>query len=347
VLTLFLFLIAGCKPTAPLAPPHCSDSVNTVIPTQDGAEVVTHRHPAKGPPVLLIHGISSNHQFWDLTEEHSLTAMLAEAGLDAWALNTRGHGLASHKQSGERQRHGWSIDDYGRYDLDAAIAHIQKETGFEAVALVGHSMGGMVSAAYIAHHGDDAISALVVVASPIAFDTQALLMRLGPLSMSIARIWPSIGAEGFAKFSAKLPNFLPAHGEGILYNPANMAPHMRRFMLSRIVSQVSREELAQLSKTLKSKRFTSNDDTIDYATALNKLTTPLLAISGSADKIAPPSSVEPWLEHSASNDETYMEMGESTGAGADYGHLDLVLGDAAREEVLNPIVDWLALRLTP
>ena len=40
-------------------------------------------------------------------------------------------------------------------------------------------------------------------------------------------------------------------------------------------------------------------------------------------------------------------MSEGNGQAADYGHLDLVLGNEAREDVLNPIVSWLEPRLSP
>ena len=340
----FLLLTLACKPIAPLAPEHCAGASSTHLSTADGAEIALHRHPAAGPPVILVHGISSNHHFWDLTEEHSLTAMLAEAGFDAWALDLRGHGDARFRQTGPKQQHGWSIDDYGAHDLHTAIQHIQAETGQDTVAIIGHSMGGMVAAAYHGHHGDSALSALVVVGSPISFETTRLGMGLGPIGLSIGRLWRSFGTQTFAKMSARMPDVLPMHGEGLLYNPKNMSPRMRRFMLDRIVSPVSREELAHLGATLKKKRFVSTDRAIDYTQRLSQLRVPLLAVSGAGDKLVPSAAVAAWIDHVGSEDKTFIELSEANGHAADYGHLDLVLGDAAREEVLNPIVSWLETR---
>jgi pimeloyl-ACP methyl ester carboxylesterase len=344
---IFLFLALACKPIAPLAPAHCINATDTHLSTEDGAEVSLHRHPASGPPVVLIHGISSNHHFWDLTEEHSLTAMLADSGFDAWALDLRGHGDARFTEAGRRQQHGWSIDDYGRYDLHAAISHIREMTGHEKIAIIGHSMGGMVAAAYNGHHGDDALSALVVVGSPISFVSTDILSRLGPAGLSLASLWRSIGSQTFAKLSSRMPDALPVHGEGILYTAKNMAPRMRRFMLDRVVSPVSREELGQLKNTLKQQRFTSLDGALDYESLLSGMDIPLLAIGGGGDKVVPIDAVAAWVDHVGSADETFIEMSESQGHAADYGHLDLVLGDAAREEVLNPIVSWIETRIRP
>ena len=55
-------------------------------------------------------------------------------------------GSAMETAEGTPQRHGWTVDDYGQHDVDAAIRHIQAETGRSQVAVVGHSMGGMVMA---------------------------------------------------------------------------------------------------------------------------------------------------------------------------------------------------------
>jgi oxygen-independent coproporphyrinogen-3 oxidase len=346
MLLLLLFLVA-CEPITPLAPPHCVNTTHVRLPTQDGAEVALHRHPGHGPPVLLIHGISSNRHFWDLTEEHSLAVILAEAGMDAWVLDLRGLGDAEKKADGSKQRHGWTVDDYGNHDLHAAIEHIRSQTRYQKIAVVGHSMGGMVAAAYHGHHGDDALSALVVVGSPIVFDSKTFLMRMNHAALQVGSLWKNIGSEKWARLAAKLPGDLPIHGEGILFTAKNMSIPMRRYMLQRIVSPVSREELAQFHQILKAGRFVSADGDKDYANSLASLDIPILVIAGAGDKVAPLPSVSAWMTYAGSADETLVTVSEANGYAADYGHLDLVLGDAARSEVLNPITTWLEDRLKP
>jgi len=344
---LFLLFVLACKPIVPLAPPHCSEAVSTHVPTADGAEVALHRHPSAGAPVLLIHGISSNRHFWDLTEEHSLAAMLTEAQLDAWVLDLRGHGDATVTRDGTKQQHGWTIDDYGKHDLHAAIEHIRDTTGRDKVAVVGHSMGGMVAAAYHGHHGDDALSALVVVGAPITFDSKTILMRMNRAGLQMGTLWKSFASQKWAKMASRVPGDFPVHGEGVLFTAKNMTPPMRRYMLERVVSPVSREELAQFHQILKQGRFVSTDGRTDYAKELASLNVPLLAVAGAGDKVVPLKAVSDWIPHAGSEDETLMTMSEANGQAADYGHLDLVLGDVARVEVLNPIVTWLEARLKP
>ncbi|RME21832.1 MAG: alpha/beta hydrolase, partial [Deltaproteobacteria bacterium] len=144
------------------------------------------RYPAAGPPVLLVHGISSNHRTWDLGPQRSLARALQARGYDAWLLDLRGHGLAERDPAGRRQRNGWTMDDYGRYDLPAAIDHVRSVSGFDRVGYVGHSMGGMVAAIYNALVGDDALAALVVVGSPVDFADPDPLVTLASRGAPLA-----------------------------------------------------------------------------------------------------------------------------------------------------------------
>jgi threonine dehydrogenase-like Zn-dependent dehydrogenase len=59
---------------------HCALATTTRVDTADGATIALHHHPAAGPPVILVHGISSNHHFWDLDAEHSFAEWLAVRG---------------------------------------------------------------------------------------------------------------------------------------------------------------------------------------------------------------------------------------------------------------------------
>ena len=341
---LILLTLLGCKPPATLAPDHCAHAVDTHVRTADGAEVALHRHVGQGPPVLIIHGISSNHRFWDLTEIHSLPVILADEGFDAWALDLRGHGSAMETAEGTPQRHGWTVDDYGQHDVDAAIRHIQAETGRSQVAVVGHSMGGMVMAAYHAAHGDDALAALVVVGSPLLFDQKTTVNRIKTMGASVGQIWRRFNTQKVAKAAA---HTIPLPGEGLLYTRSNITPKMRRTMLSQVASPLSREELGHFQDIFKAGRFISADGATDYLESLATLDVPLLSIAGANDRVAPPDSVAAWTQHAGSSDETQWIMSEGNGQAADYGHLDLVLGNEAREDVLNPIVSWLEPRLSP
>ena len=131
LLPLLPLLLAGCSREAPAAPSHCAAAERHDVLTADGAALALHRHPADGPPVLIVHGISSNHHSWDLSADRSLGVWLAAEGYDAWLLDLRGHGDSTRDARGHAQRSGWSVDDYGQQDIPAAVAHVLQVTGAE------------------------------------------------------------------------------------------------------------------------------------------------------------------------------------------------------------------------
>jgi pimeloyl-ACP methyl ester carboxylesterase len=337
---LFLATMLACDPEMGPAPDHCATVEPVYIQTEDGAEVSLHHHASPGPPVLLIHGISSNHRFWDLTPEHSFPRILGEAGFDPWLMDLRGHGSAVYTEAGTRQRYGWSIDDYGRYDVPAAIAHIQEQTGHPRVAVVGHSMGGMVAAIYASIHGDDDLAALVTVGSPVAFPDGDFHSWMGKTVSRIAQTTRSVATPSIARFMAGW-HTLPLHGEAILFTASNLPLHTRRLMLRHIVSPTSRGEFKQIQQMLQAGRLVSADGQTDHTAGLSKVDAPVLAIGGGGDFIVPPERVAPWSEVTGSEDVTVIMASESNGFVADYGHLDLALGPAAPREILQPIATWL------
>lgn len=351
-------LLAGCSrpPPAPQAAATSPDATATAaatgatpeqlpehhtVATADGAAVHLVRYPAAGPPVVMVHGISSNHRTWDLDPEHSLARALQARGYDAWLLDLRGHGLATHDAQGRRQRAGWTMDDYGRYDLPAAIDHVRAATGHDRVGYVGHSMGGMVAAIYNALHGDDALAALVVVGSPVDFGHPEPLLGLAAGSSPVATTFsPTLATPVMARAAALAPR-LPLLVDPLLFASDNVDEDTRKRMYRSIVSPMSRGELQQLRGMMAGGGFTSADGTVDYAQALAGLRTPLLVIAGRGDHIAPVDRVTPWIELSGSTEESLFIASRANGLSHDYGHLDLAMGEAAPREIHPRIVEWM------
>lgn len=328
-------LVAACASRHP-SDAHCADAGPVDVPTADGAMVTLHHHPAAGPPVLVVHGVASNARFWDLSPERSIAVALNNAGYDAWLLDLRGHGEATHDAAGRRQRQGWSIDAYGRHDLPAAIQHIRTTTGYERVGYIGHSMGGMAAAVYTAWHGDSHLAALAVLGSPLDFRHPDPLLQAGRRLMAMGRMFGQVPVPALARLSAPVRD-LPLHADDLLFASANMDESTREAMYRRGTAPLSRGELKQLQQTIQRGAFLSVDGSRDYTRALSDVDVPLLVIAGRADHIAPPDRVRPWVEHAGSVDKTFEVLGEANGFSHDYGHLDMAVGIDAPSEV-HPIL---------
>ncbi|MDP6932161.1 MAG: alpha/beta fold hydrolase [Myxococcota bacterium] len=316
-----------------------SESVH--IPTEDGSWVALTHHPAAGAPVILVHGISCNHRFWDLTPETSWVTSLNEAGLDVWLLDLRGHGDAEKGPEGEHLSQGWSVDDYGRNDLPAAIDHVRSVTGAERVGYVGHSMGGMVLAIYQAWHGDEALSAAVILASPVDFARPDPMWVLSSRGSQLAQVLPWIPTPLFARWFSLLGDHVPFSMDELFFATDNTALSTRQLALETIVSPMFRHEIQQFGEFLGEGHFTAVDGSVDYLAALESLTTPLLVVAGRADALAPVDRVQPWVNRTSSPARRMVIAGRANGFGADYGHLDLVLGDQVSEEIHPLVIGWL------
>ncbi len=102
-----------------------------------------------GPPLLLIHGISSAGSVWNPI----IPALAAE--FTPIAIDQRGHGASDKPES------GYLYDDYIA-DLDGVLDALR----LDHPLIVGHSLGGIVTLWWAAKHPDRA-AALVIEDSPL------------------------------------------------------------------------------------------------------------------------------------------------------------------------------------
>lgn len=336
-----MLLLIACLHRGP-SPAQCALSETVELRADDGAGLALHHHPGAGPPVVVVHGLSSNHWCWDLAPGRSLAEALVAAGYDAWLLDLRGHGDARNLRP--RTERGWTMDDYGRYDLKAAIDYVRARTGYEQVGYVGHSMGGMVAAIYQSIYGDDALAALVVVGSPVDFGDPDRLLLLTGRGFAVGSLLPDIRTPAVARAALPLGEHQPLHADEILFNPENLTGPARDLMFRYAASPVYSEEVRQFGRILHEGRFVSADGAVDYTAALSGLRTPLLVIAGRVDRIAPTDRVLAYYRAAGSPEKRYVLAGKASGFSADYGHLDLPLGDAAAAEIYPLILSWLAGR---
>lgn len=334
-------LLAACFDPIPVAADQCAYTTSLKLHTDDGATIALHHHPGRGRPVLLVHGVSSNHRFWDLDAEHSLATWLSARDHDVWLLDLRGHGDALCGLDERRQYWGWTIDDYGRQDVPAAVDWIRSVTGAPSVDYVGHSLGGMAGAIYATTGGEANLDRMVVVGSPAQFRLEDPLYKLARTALAsggAGLLW--VESPAFGALAADLRGHIPGRPQELLYNPANVSPATAELMLRAVASPMSRNEMAHLARMLRDERFESADGSIDYEAALADVHVPLLAIGGAGDRIVPAARVRAFAA-AMGGTARYLEAGRAMGMGEDYGHLDLGLGDHASAEIFPAIADWL------
>jgi predicted alpha/beta hydrolase len=315
--------------------------------TADGWELGLRRYRGGDGllPVILCPGYGCSGLFLDYDEGHSLARYLARRGMDAWVLDLRGRGES--RPAGElAHRSSWTFDDFVRYDLPAAIDLVRAATSHRRVAWVGHSMGGLALYAYVGTTpiGREAIAAAVTLASPIVFPRTAgrLVRRMGTafLALPLPRTLPQREAVSLLWKTLELTGLIR-----VGMNPRNIDGRLAGRALGRSLHNVSLAKLRQLARWSAEQVFCSADLTIDYRAALRRFDVPILIAAGSDDRLARPASVHLAMEEIGSDDRTFLEFGEEHGHTADYGHIDLILGRRAAEEVFPRIAEWLEERL--
>lgn len=348
---LLLALVSGCvhaRPTGAVPP-----ATQTVL-TADGYPIAIHHYPVPEPgpdatplplrarPVILSHGVATNHRCLDLIEGGSLARHLAEQGFDVWSLDLRGHGDSRDPPKGV-SRSQRSFDHYVLHDVPAAVRYVRNQTGADGVAWVGHSMGGMVAYAYLGA-GGEGIDALVAIASPGSMRQHGLLRLAAEMGPAFALL-PQVYGRCYGKFHAAVfRGWSPFYLDNLVYNRRNLTAEERKLLAATALENISRAEVKSFSSWSTRDRFCSDDGKVDYVAGFARITVPVLLLSGTADRIVPPANVQFVMGRLGSADKTHRVFGRLSGDAHDWGHVDLVAGELADAEVFPEIAAWLEAR---
>lgn len=331
--------------------PLSKELVTALLPDGGGVAMVRKRLPGQATrgAVLLLHGFGSNRYTWHLGQR-SLSTYLAAQGYDVFNLELRGHGRS--RQLGSRIPSGFEqhIDE----DLPAALAAIVAR-GHERVFLLGHSLGGAVAYATAPRYRD-LVRGVVTISgvfrwggsTPIIKLLAQLLNRLDrvhhslglqaglPIRMDLVGRWVARRSAIIEAYSRVLP--LPTEG----WAPGSIEREILREWLGRALDRTSGSVLSLMGRWARTDSFCDTTGDRDYSAAWAACDVPVLVIAGDRDQLAHPFyDVKPAYDISRSPDRTYRCFG-SASARTSYGHIDLLVGRNAPDEVWPLISDWLS-----
>lgn len=98
-----------------------------------------------GPPLVLLHGLSSNSRIWDWT------APILARHFHVLALDQRSHGLSDQ-----------TADGYGFDDATADLAAFLEAVGIERPAIAGHSWGASVALSFATAQPNNASAVMLI-----------------------------------------------------------------------------------------------------------------------------------------------------------------------------------------
>lgn len=117
--------------------------------TADGVTLRVDRVPARGERrgvAVCLHAMMTDGRYFGARRDGSFAADLAASGLDVYVADFRGHGRSVPPHAGQDD---WSFDDLVELDLPAilTLASTTSEVPVHELAIVGHSLGGLVACA--------------------------------------------------------------------------------------------------------------------------------------------------------------------------------------------------------
>jgi alpha-beta hydrolase superfamily lysophospholipase len=222
-------------------------------------------------------------------------------GIATYAYDMRGNG----RSPGQRAYlNGWHEF---RQDLDAFLKLVRDSEPDLPLFVLGHSLGGLVVLDYALKHPEK-IAGVIAAAPPLGkVGVPPLLMMLGRV---MSRIWPRFSLEVGMDLSGLARD--PAVIEAVLTDP---------LFHRRGTARLSTEVTAAIARV---------------QSGAARLSTPLLLLHGSDDRMVPPDGTREFFAKVRSRDRTFREY-----PGAYHG----LFADLGSEQVLEDVRRWIDDRL--
>jgi pimeloyl-ACP methyl ester carboxylesterase len=339
---LTVVLLSGCAGlrTVPLPP----QAERHRARTSDGWELSMVRYKAVGTstgrPIIFCHGIAANDRNMDLDDDHSIARWFAAHGREAWTLSLRGTGGSDAASPREGRPDDSDFDAFWKEDVPAAVAKAIEVSGSPKVDWVGHSMGGMVLYAYLAQ-GGDGIGAAATLGSPTRLDfgtgTDRLLATVSPLFPRSGAFPSALGALLAAPFQGAVDD---GPFQRLFYDPANTRTDVWQRLMAYGTADVSFGVARQLTGMMRDGKFTSADGKADFRAAMARMQTPVMVVAGRRDHIALTPAVRD-AYRAWGGPKEWLLVSVANGARAEYGHMDLVVGEHAPRDVWAPVLEFL------
>ncbi|MBW0432871.1 alpha/beta hydrolase [Leptospira yasudae] len=321
--------------------------------TEDGWDLTLEHfpplagHPPKKYPVILCHGLIANRTYLKINEKSSIVGRLQKEGYDVWLLDLRGRRDAGYPSLffGDKT-FSYSMDDYIRYDVDAAIKHVLNATGKDKVNWVGHSMGGMIIYSRIGSLGEKRIANFVAIGSPAIMDPPNSALKRWTSLTWLMNLWPVVPAETWAGIQGGtgIP-FLPQKSfEELFWHKPNIESSILSDVKTTSINPGAKNEILQFKDLAESGEIRSLDHKISYSNGLKNIKIPTLLIAGRRDKLGMSYSLRYAYDNIGSEDKTLFIASRSNNHSDDYGHTDLIVGKNADRDVFVPLVAWLDKR---
>jgi polyhydroxyalkanoate synthase len=289
-------------------------------------------------PVLLVFALINRPDIFDLRHGNSFVEFLVEEGFDVFLVDW---GVPDDEDA------DMGLDSYVCDELHWAVRETMRAAGADELSVLGWCIGGTLTAMYSALHPDVPLRNLVLLTTPIEPIGSLYHKWVGRPSFDadlVAEVLPSVpgGMIDWAnKMMKPVTNYWTSYRklwEGLLAgkDPRNSYQAMAKWVADNppFPARAYREWITWMYKEnrLVRRRMRLRGKLVD----LGRIDENLLVITAGADHIAPPPGTLPLLDQVSSADVTHLDRPG--------GHIGLMAGSKAREEIWPDIARWLSER---
>ncbi len=297
-----------------------------------------YRGARVGAAILIVSSPIKQPYIWDIAPEASPIRRAAERGLDVFLLEWKPPGTG-----------GPGLAHYVGEDVPAALGAAAAAAG-RPLVLMGHSLGGTF-AAMAAALGAEPAAGLVLVGAPLCFHPgvsrfRDALVRSAPPVFALDDVVPGTLLTEVSAIAAP-DAFLWSRWADVAWSLGDAAAlriHARieRWALDEfpLPGALLNEILAWLYG--EDRFFLERLPLGDTIIGPSRLGVPLFAIANTADEIAPPESVAPFLEAMPPGEKEFVSYDGEVGVGMQ--HFALLAGRHALATLWPRIFAWIERR---
>jgi polyhydroxyalkanoate synthase subunit PhaC len=319
---------------------HIASSPRDLVWTHRKASLYRYRSSNRryAVPVLLVFALINRPHIFDLRPGNSFVEHLLEEGFDVFLLDWGVPGDEDFDMG---------LDSYVCDELPWGIRETLRAAGQEEVSLVGWCIGGTLAAMHAALEPEGPVRNLVLLTTPIDTTGSLYTKWVGRESFDVDRVAdtmpsiPGIGVDIANKLMKPVTNYWTTYRrlwDQVRTGTAKREPYqaMAKWVADNppFPSRAYREWITWMYKEnrLVSGKLRLRGRRVD----LRRIDHNLLVVTAGADHIAPPQGTAPVLDLVSSADVTHIDRPG--------GHIGLMAGSKARQEIWPEIVDWLEER---
>lgn len=313
-----------------------------------GDQRIAVRHQRHAVPLVLVPPLGVTTETFDLMPQRSLARFMAASGYHVY--------LIDWGKPEKRHAH-LSLKDYAQVMFSEALKQVRQHSDSQDVSLMGWCMGGLLCLFYCGITHDPQIRNLVTVASPIDMRGGGMVARA-----STAFSWPAKAVRRLSGFRLNQLNPAWLHSPGWmttlsfkLTDPIGSLTTYwdlvtrlwdREFVTSHTTTAdylnnmldypggVVQDMMVKMA--IDNQMACGQVEIRDVVADLTTIQANLLVYAGAKDVLVSPGIARRIMDLVQSTDKTFRV--------APGGHMGVILGSQALQEVWQPVVDWLSTR---